>query len=119
MAAFSLAGALLLRQQGRQLVQAIRDAAVPGEGTGGGPLTPSDHAEAGVLSAAGILLTVPGLVTGVAGALLWSPALRSLAIRSALRRAAARRATRSAGGAVVRGEVVEPERPAIRPDDPD
>ncbi|HEX5595706.1 MAG TPA: FxsA family protein [Micromonosporaceae bacterium] len=82
--AASLLGAYLLRREGMRAWQRFRAAA----STGGPPGTQVTDGLVGL--AAGLLLAVPGLLTGLAGLLLMLPPVRRLA-RHGVQRAAERR----------------------------
>jgi UPF0716 protein FxsA len=114
---FSVAGLWVLRHASRRLFgPAVTGQESPGTATG--PLPPSGQqvAEAVPVLGAGILMTVPGILTGVLGTLLlFAPIrrlLRPLAVRIATPVVA--RLQRSATGhPVVPGEVLDPQtRPA-------
>jgi UPF0716 protein FxsA len=103
----SLVGAVLLRREGTRtlsaFVEALRSRRPP-------------HRELldGILiTAAGVLIILPGFVSDVLGLLLLLPPTRALVRRRMLRSAARRTPVRYAPGDVVEGEVVD-EPPASR-----
>jgi UPF0716 protein FxsA len=109
----SVLGLWLARREGVRAAQAIAEAL-------NNRRVPTAELTDGLLvSAAGVLLFVPGLVTDVAGLLLLVPPVRAL-VRRRLVRAAEERAPElrtariRAQAPVVDGEVVEPDAP--RPD---
>jgi len=98
----SLSGLLLLRREGTRAWRGFRAAA-----EGGRPPGPEvSNGLVGLL--AGALLAVPGLVTGVVGALLMIPPVRLLA-RHRVQRAAERRIS-----AAVAGDLFGPRRVRVR-----
>ncbi len=106
----SLVGAALLRHEGartlRAFVEALRTRRPPHRELLDGML----------ITAAGILIILPGFVSDLLGLLLLLPPTRALVRRRILRSAARRtpsRPVRFAPGAVVEGEVVD-EPPASR-----
>jgi UPF0716 protein FxsA len=116
----SATGFLVLRREGRQAWRAL----------GGQPVTPGaaglrrrDPADAALVALAGLLLLVPGFLTGLGGLALLVPPIRRW-----VRRRIARSTERwpAAGRPVVRGEVVrvetvdesEPPRTIEPPEDP-
>jgi UPF0716 protein FxsA len=116
----SATGFLVLRREGRQAWRAL----------GGEPATPGadlrrrDPAEAALVALAGLLLMVPGFLTGLGGLALLVPPIR----RWVRRRIARSTGNRWPGGGrpVIRGEVVqgetvgdtEPPRNIRPPEDP-
>lgn len=117
--AVSLLGLLLLRREGIRAWRGFRAAAAAGQ-------PPGDRVTDGLLGLlAGLLLAVPGLVTGVVGLLLVLPPVRSLA-RRAVRAAAERRISSAAAGdlfgprrvRVRRGEPTGAEPASAAPADP-
>lgn len=109
----SVLGLWLARREGVRAAQALAEAL-------NNRRVPTAELTDGLLvSAAGVLLFVPGLVTDVAGLLLLVPPVRAL-VRRRLVRAAEERAPElrtariRAQAPVVDGEVVEPDAP--RPD---
>jgi UPF0716 protein FxsA len=87
--ALSAVGMLVLVGQGRGWMRALQQAAV----TGMPPGTGADGARIATRAGAGILLALPGFVTGVLGLLLLVPP-----IGAGVRRLAARRVAHAAGG---------------------
>lgn len=105
-AATSLLGVLLLRREGVRAWQGFRAAADAGR-------PPGERVTDGLVGlAAGLLLAVPGFVTGVAGLLLMLPPVRRLA-RHRVQRAAERRVS----GALA-GDLFGPRRVRVRRGDP-
>lgn len=104
----SAAGVWVLRRLSRR---ALRDLAPPDGTIGRVPQPDADIADTATLAGAGLLLAVPGLLTGAVGALLVLPPVRR-GLRPVLARAVAplaERLLRAAGmGQVVEGEVVPP-----------
>lgn len=105
--ALSAVGMLVLVGQGRGWMRALQQAAA----TGLPPGTGADGARIATRAGAGILLALPGFVSGLLGLLLLVPP-----IGAGVRRIAARRVARAAGGVrgagaagrvVITGEVVE------------
>lgn len=102
--AASAAGLVLLRREGMRAWRGFRSAV-----QGGQP--PGEQVTDGLVGLlAGILLAVPGLVTGVAGLLLVLPPVRRLA-RRGVQRAAERRVS-----AAVAGDLFGPRRVRVRRD---
>ncbi|MEE6259961.1 FxsA family protein [Plantactinospora sonchi] len=100
--AVSAAGLVLLRREGMRAWRGFRAAA-----QGGQP--PGEQVTNGLVGLlAGILLAVPGLVTGAAGLLLVLPPVRRLA-RRGVQRAAERRVS-----AAVAGDLFGPRRVRVR-----
>lgn len=87
--ALSAVGMLVLVGQGRGWMRALQQAAV----TGMPPGTGTDGARIATRAGAGILLALPGFVTGALGLLLLVPPIGAV-----VRRIAARRVARAAGG---------------------
>ena len=124
--ALSGLGVLVLRGSGR----AWRTVAANAAPTAGSPLPPTGTgaaaADAGFRLLAGLLLLVPGFVTGAVGLLLLFPPVRALAIAATgswiVRRFPTLRATMTrvrivgAGGDVIPGTVVDPDQPPRRGD---
>jgi UPF0716 protein FxsA len=124
----SALGVLVLRSNGRAWRTVLADAtptpgtAIPPPGTG------AAAADAGFRLLAGLLLLVPGFVSGVVGLILLFPPARALAIAVTgnwvVRRFPTMRTTMTrvrivgGGGDVVPGQVVDPDRPEPPPDDP-
>jgi UPF0716 protein FxsA len=113
--ALSAVGVLVLVRQGRGWMQVLQQAAATGRPPGAG----AGGARIATRAGAGILLALPGFVTGLLGALLLPP------VGAAVGRAAARRVARAAGGAgraggavnvVITGEVIDRQNPTQ--DDP-
>lgn len=103
----SLVGAVLLRREGSRtlgaLVEALRARKPPHRELLDGML----------ITAAGVLVVVPGFVSDLLGVLLLLPPTRALVRRRILRSASRRAPVRYAPGDVVEGEVVdEPPRSA-------
>jgi UPF0716 protein FxsA len=114
--ALSAVGVLVLVRQGRGWMQVLQQAAATGRPPGAG----AGGARIATRAGAGILLALPGFVTGLLGALLLLPP-----VGAAVGRAAARRVARAAGGAgraggavnvVITGEVIDRQNPTQ--DDP-
>jgi UPF0716 protein FxsA len=103
----SLVGTALLRREGARtlgaFVEALRARRVPHRELLDGML----------ITAAGVLVVVPGFVSDVLGLLLLLPQIRGLVRRRILRSASRRTPARSAPGDVVEGEIVD-EPPAPR-----
>ncbi|MGH3780160.1 MAG: FxsA family protein [Pseudonocardiaceae bacterium] len=103
----SLVGAALLRREGartlRALVEALRARKPPHRELLDGML----------ITAAGVLVVVPGFVSDVLGLLLLLPPTRALVRRRILRSASRRTPARYGPGDVVEGEIVD-EPPAPR-----
>lgn len=105
--AASLAGLLLLRREGTRAWRGFRDAAQAGR-------PPADQVIDGLVGlGAGLLLTVPGLVSGVAGALLVVPPVRRR-VRRGARVLAERRMS-----SVAAGDVFGPRRVRVYQGEPD
>jgi UPF0716 protein FxsA len=103
----SLAGAALLRREGARtlgaFVEALRARKPPHREVLDGML----------ITAAGVLVVVPGFVSDLLGLLLLLPRTRALVRRRILRSASRRTSGRHAPGDVVEGEIVdEPPRSA-------
>lgn len=103
----SLAGAALLRREGARtlgaFVEALRARKPPHREVLDGML----------ITAAGVLVVVPGFVSDLLGLLLLLPPTRALVRRRILRSASRRTSGRHAPGDVVEGEIVdEPPRSA-------
>ena len=112
----SAAGLLVIRSAGRQAWRRFSRSAQ------GEPVPLGDPADAGLVLLAGLLLALPGFVTGAAGAVLLVPGTRRPAAR-ALGRALRNRVVRlGPQGPVITGTVVEStvveEDPTDRPDPP-
>lgn len=104
--AVSMLGVLLLRREGVRAWHGFRAAAADGR-------PPGDQITDGLLGlAAGVLLAVPGFVTGVAGALLVLPPVRAAA-RQGVRVAAERRMSTA-----VAGDLFGPRRVRVYPGAP-
>jgi UPF0716 protein FxsA len=103
----SLAGAALLRREGARtlsaFVEALRARRPPHRELLDGML----------ITAAGVLVVVPGFVSDVLGLLLLLPPIRALVRRRILRSASRRTPARYTPGDVVEGEIVD-EPPAPR-----
>jgi UPF0716 protein FxsA len=103
----SLVGTALLRREGARtlgaFVEALRARRAPHRELLDGML----------ITAAGVLVVVPGFVSDVLGLLLLLPPIRGLVRRRILRSASRRTPARYAPGDVVEGEVVD-ETPAPR-----
>jgi UPF0716 protein FxsA len=98
----SIAGMLLLRREGMRAWRGFRDAANAGR-------PPGEQVTDGLVGlGAGLLLAIPGLVTGVIGLLLAIPPFRNLA------RAATRRATERRVSSAVAGDLFGPRRVRVR-----
>lgn len=119
----SLAGLVLLRREGLRAWRGFRDAVAAGA-------PPGPRVTDGVVGLGGaLLLAAPGLVTGLAGAVLLTPPARRLARRRVQARAERRMSSAEAGAVfgprqvwaqreeslppdgseVVEGEVVDPD----------
>lgn len=132
--ALTVAGLLVLRRTARAAVQALRPPVVGPDGAPGGGASSARGADLALETAGGVLLVLPGLVTGVLGLLLVLPPTRAV-LRPLLGVTAARlvrsglaRSGRS--GRVVSGEAVDvrvvrvedlhgPDGPDAPPDRPD
>jgi len=100
--ALSIAGMLLLRREGMRAWRGFRDAANAGR-------PPGEQVTDGLVGlGAGLLLAIPGLVTGAIGLLLAIPPLRNLA------RAGTRRATERRVSSAVAGDLFGPRRVRVR-----
>ncbi|MBA2472785.1 MAG: exlusion protein FxsA [Pseudonocardiales bacterium] len=103
----SLVGVILLRHEGartlRAFVEALRARKPPHRELLDGML----------ITAAGVLIVVPGFVSDLLGLLLLLPPTRALVRRRILRSASRRTPARHAPGDVVEGEIVD-EPPAPR-----
>jgi UPF0716 protein FxsA len=100
--AMSIAGMLLVRREGMKAWRRFRAVAQSGR-------PPGDQVTDGVVGlGAGLLLAIPGLVTGATGLLLAVPPGRTLA-RSATRRATERRVS-----SAVAGDLFGPRRVRVR-----
>ena len=102
----SIAGLLLLRREGLRAWRGFREAMLAGR-------PPGPHVSDGVVGLSGAsLLAVPGLVTGVAGALLLTPPVRQL-VRSQVQARMERRMSTDQAG-----EVFGPRRVRVQPAEP-
>lgn len=115
--AVSLAGAWLVRREGRRAWRALRESLSTGQ------LPDRELAETPYLMAGGVLLLVPGFLTDVAGLLLLLPFTRPFARRlghAYLARRARQRGDIPAGVQVFPGAVIhdEDEPPAPHRDGP-
>ena len=100
--ALSIAGMLLLRREGMRAWRGFRDAANAGR-------PPGEQVTDGLVGlGAGLLLAIPGLVTGAIGLLLAIPPFRNLA------RAGTRRATERRVSSAVAGDLFGPRRVRVR-----
>jgi UPF0716 protein FxsA len=100
--AMSVAGMLLVRREGMKAWRRFRDVANAGR-------PPGEQVTDGVVGlGAGLLLAIPGLVTGVIGLLLAIPPFRSLA------RGATRRFTERRVSSAVAGDLFGPRRVKVR-----
>lgn len=100
--AMSVGGMLLVRREGMKAWRRFRDVANAGR-------PPGEQVTDGVVGlGAGILLAIPGLVTGVIGLLLAIPPLRTLA------RGATRRFTERRVSSAVAGDLFGPRRVRVR-----
>ncbi|MFZ0121519.1 MAG: FxsA family protein [Pseudonocardiaceae bacterium] len=101
----SLVGAVLLRSEGARalgaVVEALRARRPPHRELLDGML----------ITAAGVLIIVPGFVSDLLGLLLLLPPIRSLVRRRILRSASRRTPARYAPGDVVEGEIVDEPAP--------
>lgn len=103
----SLAGLLLLRREGLRAWRGFREAALAGR-------PPGPHLTDGVVGLGGAsLLAVPGLLTGLTGALLLLPPVRKFARGRIQARAERQMSTDQAG------EVFGPRRVRVHPADPE
>ena len=102
--AISVTGLIVVSRQGKGFTRLVREA-------GGWPAG-RDPSGIAINAAAGILLILPGFITGLVGALLFLPPVRGGLRRLAARRAAAdggrrpRAGTQRVPGVVVTGEVI-------------
>jgi UPF0716 protein FxsA len=104
----SAAGMLVIRRAGREAWLRFTRSAAGEQVPARGP------ADAGVVLLGGLLLLVPGFLTGLAGALLLLPVTRrptGRALSAVLRDRVLRPGP---GGPVITGEVIEPDRPGER-----
>ena len=101
----SLVGAVLLRSEGARalgaVVEALRARRLPHRELLDGML----------ITAAGVLIILPGFVSDLLGLLLLLPPIRSLVRRRILRSASRRTPARYAPGDVVEGEIVDEPAP--------
>jgi UPF0716 protein FxsA len=107
---FSLSGVILLRHAARRLLRPFAQGRNPSEPVTA-PMSASSRetTESIALLGAGLLLTVPGILTGLAGTLLLIPPVRKLLQPLALRMAGPvhTRLQRATGpGPVIQGEVI-------------
>ena len=109
--AISVTGLVVVSRQGKGFTRLVREA-------GGWPAG-QDPSGFAINAAAGILLTLPGFVTGLVGALLFLPPVRGGLRRLAARRAAgprrSRAGTQPVPGVVVTGEVITSQPPDAAP----
>lgn len=104
--AASLAGLFLLRREGMRAWRGFRAAAQAGR-------PPGEQVTEGLVGlAAGVLLAMPGLLSGAVGLLLVVPPVRRLA-RGVVQRTAERRVS-----SMVAGDLFGPRRVRVRPGQP-
>lgn len=112
--AISLAGAWLVRREGRRAWRSLREAMSTGQ------LPDKDLADTPFVMAGGVLLLIPGFLTDIVGLLLVLPFTRPLARRighAYFARRARRMGDIPAGAAVYQGTVIHDEGPSPAPDD--